>query len=587
MMRVMTGDMKTRISLILAFLLAVAIVAVGVWHYGYRRALDGLARQAVSDLALASGRLTVELQRFGELAVLTTDRPEILAALSGESAEAASERLLEIADKTTALELILIKRDGAVVASARGDVPADLAAEASTRRAMRGALGWSNRQWNNGQRAFQFAAPVFGPDKSVLGALVVAVDLDFIELDWVGTNPAMFFTDPAGQVFVTNRSNIAFWVRDRIAGGLHPPSGERVPFQSRVVGRHELWRMEWGPYLPETALHVERPLPVIGFRGEAMIDVAPAQRIALFQAAAVAGLFLAFGAVLLLAMERRRTLAQANAQLEARVTARTRALSEANVALRREISERARTQNALAKAQAELVQAGKLSALGQMSAGISHELNQPLMAIQTFADNGVTFLDKGKPEIAQENLGRISDMARRMGRIIRNLRAFARQESAIVERVDLAKILDTVVELTAGNLEQGGVTLEFTPPEGPIWVLGGEVRLGQVFVNLITNAIDAMASSETRRLSLAVETGEKLAVLVSDTGPGIDMPDKMFEPFYSTKEGQDETGMGLGLSISYGIVQSFGGEIRGRNDAEGATFIVELERWTAEAETAA
>lgn len=587
MMSGMRSEVTKRGGFVLAFLLAVAMVAAGVWHYGYRQALDGLARQAGSDLALASGRLTVELQRFGELAVLTTDRPEIIGALSGDGAEAAGARLLEIADKTTALELILVDRTGRVVASARGDVPSDIAATGSVQRAMRGALGWSNEIWTQGQRAYQYAAPVFGTAKDVVGALIVAVDLDFIELDWVGTNPSMFFTDPTGQVYVTNRSSLAFWVLDRDRGGLLPPSGDKLPFERSYVGRHEVWRMGWGPYLPKTALHVERPLPVIGFQGEALIDVAPALRLALLQAAAVAALCLAFGALLFLATERRRTLAQANAQLEARVNARTRALSEANMALRREVSERTRAQEALAQAQAELVQAGKLSALGQMSAGISHELNQPLMAIQTFAENGVTFLEKQRPDAAADNLGRISDMARRMGRIIRNLRAFARQESVAVERVDLVGVLDSVLELTAGHLDQGGVTLAFRRPDGPIWVQGGEVRLGQVFVNLITNAVDAMAASDHRVLSLRIEQGEKLSVLVSDTGPGIDMPDKVFEPFYSTKDGQDEAGMGLGLSISYGIVQSFGGEIRGRNDAEGATFIVELEPWTADVESAA
>lgn len=584
-MRAMTEETKTRLWVLLTLLLLIAVIVGGVWRYGYRQALDGLARQSSADLALASDRLTVELQRFGELAVLTTDRPEILMALNSGDNSGANARLLEIADKTTALELALLDRSGALVASARQDVVPGIAQASSVRRAMQGALGWQNGLWTKGRRAFHYAAPVFGVEGRVDGVLVVAVDLDFIELDWVGTNPAMFFTDRSGQVFVTNRSGITFWQRG--PQGLQPPGQPTLPFSRTFLGPNEVWQIDWDPYLPEQALHVERPLPVIGFVGEALVDVRPARRLASLQAASVAGLCLAFGALLFLAMERRRTLAEANALLEARVTERTRALSDANTALRREVQERTRAQDALAQAQADLVQAGKLGALGQMSAGISHELNQPLMAIQTYADNGLTFFERGKPEAAQQNLGHISEMARRMGRIIRNLRAFARQESAAVERVDVVKIVDTALDLTKGNRERGGVTLEYTRPEHSIWVQGGEVRLGQVFVNLITNAVDAMQASPEKYMRIGIDEGERLTVRISDTGPGIDMPDKVFEPFYSTKTDHESAGMGLGLSISYGIVQSFGGDIRGRNDPDGATFIVTLERHDQEEEHAA
>ena len=125
-------------------------------------------------------------------------------------------------------------------------------------------------------------------------------------------------------------------------------------------------------------------LPQIGMVGEILVDVAPAQRLAGLQAAAVAAIVLALGAMLVLAIERRRTLAEANAVLESRVEARTRALSATNMRLTREVQERQEAEAALKRAQEDLVQAGKLSALGQMSAGISHELNQPLMAIRQY-----------------------------------------------------------------------------------------------------------------------------------------------------------------------------------------------------------
>ncbi|WP_299288117.1 ATP-binding protein [uncultured Tateyamaria sp.] len=571
-----------RIAVIVGFVALVAAAAAGVWRYGYFQALDQLSRQGASDLALASDRLTGQLQRYRELAVLVADHPQIGTVLAGEDVRAAEALFLEIADKTAAEDIRLTDAAGHVLASARIE-PTGVDIAPLVRRATQGALGWGNGQSASGARVFAYAAPVFDARSQVKGAVVVTADLAGIEWDWVGSNPAVFFTDAADRVFITNRSEIVFWQRPADGPGLVPADGSALPFDSYRIGRHEVWEMGWGPYLPQNALHLVRPLPVIGMTGEALVDVTPARRLATLQAAAVAALCLAFGALLFLATERRRTLAEANAQLEARVASRTAALSDSNAQLRREAIEREEAQAALARAQVDLAQAGKLSALGQMSAGLSHELNQPLMAIQTYADNAVAFLERDKPARASDNLKRISDMARRMGRIIKNLRAFARQENEPAVRVDLAHVLESAVELTKPRMRQLDVMLDYDPPTSPIWVSGGEVRLGQVFVNLISNAMDAMVGRETRVLRIVVQGPQ---VRICDTGPGIAVPDRVFDPFYSTKEVGASEGMGLGLSISYGIVQSFGGGISGKNGPQGAEFTVDLRPWVAHVEAA-
>ncbi|MEM8655993.1 MAG: ATP-binding protein [Pseudomonadota bacterium] len=567
-----------QISVILGFIALVAAAAAGVWRYGYFQALDQLARQGQSDLALASDRLTGQLQRYRELAVLVADHPQVSAALAGADIDQVETLFLDIADKTAAQDIRLTDATGLILAAARPDVPS-LDATPLVKRTGQGALGWGNGRTGQGVRVFAYAAPVFDARSQVIGTVVVTVDLAGIEWDWVGSNPAVFFTDARDRVFITNRSEIVYWQRSETGPGLKPADAPALPFDSYAMGNHEIWQLGWGPYLPQNALHLVRPLPVIGMTGEALVDVAPARRLATLQAAAVAGLCLAFGALLFVATERRRTLAEANALLEARVTERTAELSDANAQLRREAEEREEAQAALAQAQADLVQAGKLSALGQMSAGLSHELNQPLMAIQTYADNAAAFLDRGKPDRTRDNLGRIADMARRMGRIIKNLRAFSRQESEPAVRVDLVHVVQSAVELTTPRIRNEDVTLQLDTPDTPIWVSGGEVRLGQVFVNLISNAIDAMAGRDTRHLFITVKN---TSVTIADTGPGIETPDRVFDPFYSTKEVGASEGMGLGLSISYGIVQGFGGEIHGNNGPQGAVFTVDLQPWAQE-----
>ena len=199
------------------------------------------------------------------------------------------------------------------------------------------------------------------------------------------------------------------------------------------------------------------------------------------------------------------------------------------------------------------------------------------MAIQSFAENGQAFMARGQRDVAAQNLGKISELAHRMGRIIRNLRAFARQESEPLGNVDVARVVDAVLELLTPKITKAGVRVHWDAPDGII-VRAGEVRLQQVVLNLAANAIDAMELSDRKVLTISVaHDADRIILSVRDTGPGITEPEKIFDPFYTTKAIGAAEGMGLGLSISYGLVQSFGGMIRGRNHVDcGAVFAVTL-----------
>jgi two-component system C4-dicarboxylate transport sensor histidine kinase DctB len=573
-----------RLALILGVVLVIVVLSVAVWSSAYRQALTALGERTASDLALASDRVSTQLQIFREQAVLVVEHPGLQTLDNAAGRELATNLLRRFADKSGALDVFYADASGQVLAAAEGVAGADVSQNRYFRRAMQGAMGAEPMVLPGGKRrAYFFAAPDFGPDGRVRGTLVVVADIEVVEQTWRGSLPAVYFTIEDGRVFMSNRFELLFWQLDDDKTGLMTADGGDLPLKVRHVGEHEIWQQGWSPYLPNQALHLGIDLPAIGMRGEILVDVTPAQRIATLQAMAMAAVCLAFGTILFWVAERRRTLAKANAELEVRVETRTRALSDANVQLRREVRERKEAEAALKQAQAELVQADKLSALGQMSAGISHELNQPLMAIQQFAENGQAFLERGKSERAGENLTRIAQMSARMARIIKNLRAFARNESEPVGRVDLVQVITAAVELTETRLRDHDVTLDWRPPEGgAIWVRGGEVRLTQVFVNLINNAVDAMMGQDDRLVRIVVNDGERLTVTVRDIGPGLKQPEKVFEPFYSTKAVGSSEGMGLGLSISYGLVQSFGGNIRGTNTEHGALFTVELDYWKEE-----
>jgi two-component system C4-dicarboxylate transport sensor histidine kinase DctB len=583
----MSGSLSRRALAIALFLIAVALIAAGVWWFAFTAALTQLDERGRADLALSSDRLGGQLQRFRDVAVLLSDHPTLVPLVLGQGGaeKGASELLLGMADKTGSLNIQLFGEDRLLLASAGSGV-LKTGAVAAYERALDGALGAALFVDDQGRRIFSFASPVFQPFGPSQGTVLVSVDIETIEANWPNDPSPVFFTDENGVVFVTNRSELTLTDRSHTP---NEPTAGRPPlfphFEERLIDTHSLWIWDAGPYLPRRALHLTQPLPVINMTGEILVDLSPVSRIAFLQSAVAAALCLAFGALLFLATERRRALsdrlaveAAANAELEARVQARTRDLSAANKSLRREVGERQEAEAALRKAQADLVQAGKLSALGQMSAGISHELNQPLMAIRSFAENAEEFLTRGKPEVAAENLSRISDLARRMGRIIKNLRAFSRQEKEAIGDVDLVGVVDVVLELAETRIRAEEVTLVWQRPDIPMIVRGGEVRLQQVVMNLVSNALDAMLDADQRSLVLAIEpAGALVRLTVRDTGAGIADPAKIFDPFYSTKEVGQSEGMGLGLSISYGIVQSFGGAIQGRNHPDGgAIFTMDL-----------
>ncbi len=583
--------LRPRLFVIAAFLAAVMGFAGLVGWYGYIAALGPLEQRARSDLAIAANSLTGELRRFRELAVLTADHPQVRPVMAGHTPAAALRPVLqEIADKTGALDILLVDEAGQVVTATQDARPMNHAGRAYFERAMDGALGVSHLYHAApGSRAFVFAAPVFSDAGPAIGALLVYTDVEQVEASWRGASPTVFFTDALGVVFLSNRSELAF--RSRSGQPVPRADDPLVPlapfafYTETAIGPYEIWNIDGGRYLPQRALHLTAPLPVINMTAEVLVDVSPARQVALLQAAVVAAVCLVFGMLLFVATQRRRTLAALNTKLERRVADRTAALQELNADLRREVADRTAAEARLQKAQDDLVQAGKLSALGQMSAGISHELNQPLTAIRSFAENAQGFLERDKPDVAAQNLGRISELARRMGRIIRNLRAFARQEDEPPKNVELVAVIDAVLEIVAPRAQQEDVALIWDCPTAPVIVRGGEVRLQQVILNLVTNGMDAMEHSDPKVVTIEVsQHGPRTTVSVRDTGPGIAEPEKIFDPFYTTKAVGAAEGMGLGLSLSYGLVQSFGGAIRGRNHPDGgAIFTVELDAVAQEA----
>lgn len=263
-------------------------------------------------------------------------------------------------------------------------------------------------------------------------------------------------------------------------------------------------------------------------------------------------------------------LQRARDALETRVEERTADLRRTNARLLDEMQQHRSTQN-------ELIQTAKLAVLGQLAAGINHELNQPLTAIRNYADNAAAFLKLGKPERVEINLQEIAGLTERMAKIIHPLKEFSRQSSDQAGPVSLKAVRDGVMSIMYGRLDKTGVELIW-PELSDVYVLADALRLEQVLVNLLANAIQAMEQSAVKRINVELEPVQgRVRLSLHDTGPGIAADDlqRIFEPFFTTK--QRGQGLGLGLSISHRIMENLGGSLTAENHPDGgALFTLEL-----------
>ena len=283
--------------------------------------------------------------------------------------------------------------------------------------------------------------------------------------------------------------------------------------------------------------------------------------------------------MLQLTLQRRRhqrALAQAHQTLELKVRQRTADLQTANTSLQQEVAERIQAEKTLRAAQNELVQAGKMAAIGQLSTELAHGLNQPLAALRTLAGNSQRFLERGQADMAQRNLQRMADLADRMGTMTGQLRQFARKSEGEVNAVHAVTLIEGALAVLDVRIARSAAIIVSTlkPPGLQAWCDAHRVQ--QVLVNLLSNALDAMQGNAQPKIEIeAQQQGEWVQITVRDHGPGLseDSLQRLFEPFFTTKP----EGLGLGLSLSADILRGCGGSLQARNhEAGGAVFQVLL-----------
>ena len=564
--------------------LAALILAAVVWPRVERYFLRDAAAQNRAALQLVSDGLGAALDRYAPLPNLIAAKPELARLLRSPEDPAlianVNRLLLNTAISVTASDVYLMDLDGLTLAASsyrkeRSFVGRNFSFRPYFTQAATGGLGrYFALGITSGERGYFFAAPVRdGP--RITGVVAVKFTVEAFEAGWRAAASNIIVTDTGGIIFMASRPE---W-RLRATQPLTPRALEVIRANRQYpVDRLSLLEVDRRTVDGVTFAGIDGTdyiassgdaLASAGWTVTSLRPAAPARLQAAVVFAAIA--LLALSAICAVAYLRHRTAQRIEVQqmLEQRVAQRTSAL-------RHEVDERRRTEEKLRRTQAGLVQAGKLSALGQMSAALSHEFNQPLQAVKAYAENAQTFLDRGETGEVRDNIGRISRMADRMAEISRHLRNFARRPGEAIGPVSLNLVIDDALAVSAPKLKAGDVTLDYMPAPGAPMVIGGHVRLQQVLVNLVSNAVDAMGGRG--RLTLrATRHGEGWRVTLRDEGPGLPegAAEQMFDPFFTTKPmGQ---GLGLGLSISYNIVRDFGGMLWGESHPEGgAVFGIDL-----------
>ncbi|KVP10218.1 sensor histidine kinase [Burkholderia ubonensis] len=615
--------LKRRLLVLVALAAVLAAACALTWTVTWQRGVGELQRNAAVRVDRTTNALKSTLDRYESLPYLLGSHPyvqELLAEPKRADYAARANRYLEdLNQHARATVTYLVGADGLCVAASNWRAPDSFIGIEYRFRpyfidAMNGRVG---RFFGIGtisrDPGYYISQPVWR-DGRIVGVVVVKLNLEWFQ--GADASEPLVVADDHGVVFLSSVPAWKYHTLKPLAGPVAASIFETRQYAQQPVAPlplrveqvldrdAQIVRLGPGRRAPRYLATQRR----IGEPDWLLVTLAPIAPVDADARNATIVTGFGFVSIALLAfywrMRRARVremirgralLQQAYAELNRRVEERTADLSEANAQLQKEVGERIRAEQDLRAAHDELIQASKLAALGQMAAGITHELNQPLAALRSFSDNTRVLLDRGEQTAARENLEAIAALTERMGKITNQLKLFVGRARPRNEQALVVRALRSVLALLGERLR--GVELVLTlrddavspVREAPLDLANDhpelvarceDLRLEQVLINLLGNALDAVAAGGAPRIDVTIEaSAATLAIQVRDNGPGIapDLLPRLFEPFFTTKE--MGCGLGLGLAISSSIASDAGGSLTARNaPGGGALFVLTLRR---------
>jgi two-component system C4-dicarboxylate transport sensor histidine kinase DctB len=553
---------------LLASIFGMVLVIWASHVYLTRSFSEDQSAEATVRATLYAGSIQSTMQRHAVVPLLLARDPILIEALETDSYAAAEERLASFREEIGAGSIFLLDAEGRIVAASderpREQYDGDKAYYALALAS--DGTEFSIIENDDGTVSFHYARKVTADDR-LLGVVVVTVDLGLHEEGWRRARVKVAVTDSEDEVLLASEPA---WRDEKLTSLLAPP--RTSPVGQAILDARETFGAPAYVYIAGTPhLLVEVP---VGFRNwrltyfATLEDVRARVNAVLSLIVMILALLLALSFYLLSLRTRAESL---------RIQRESDELRLLNRRLSAEIAARQRVERNLKEAEQSLEQANKLAALGQMSAAVSHELNQPLAAMKTYLAGARLLLQRRRPEEALSSFQRIDDLIDRMGGITRQLKSYARKGEVELEQVDLRDSVRSALSMMAPQLGKMAVTITTTLPSEPAVVRADPLRIEQIIVNLLRNALDAVRSRDDKRINILLVQGETILLSIEDNGSGLRDPDKLFEPFYTTKKPGE--GLGLGLAISAGFAAELGGRLVARNAPDGgAVFELLLPR---------
>ncbi len=551
-------------------ILLVAGFALAQWAAGRASAQADL--EARQNARAHASLLESELQKFRLLPRVLTEFPDVRAALADKSA-AASRRLdrelEQLAARTDATVIYVLDAGGTTIAASNWRAPTSFVGQNYRFRPyfqgamQRGAAELFALGTVSGRPGLYLARRVTVGGRQ-LGVIVLKVEFDKLEARWADSPATTLVTDAAGIVVMSSDPRWRFRsfapisaeaqqrlraTRSYGEARLAPLPADRIDGDLRI-GDDLFRQANERVSLPGSTLRLLQPA------GPARASAAATARVIFLILLILVGAAI----VTLLRFVERQTMRQAaHEALEREVAARTRDLRDANDELRLASERQTETDRRYRAAREELAQASRLGSIGQITAGVAHEINQPVAAIRTFAENALAYLNREQAGKARGNLDHIVELTARVGAITGELRNFARRAPAPLGPVPLQSAIDGALLLIGDRLRAQGIALDVEVEDPAIAVHAGRVRLEQVLINLLQNAAEAVRDVDGARVTLLVHGSAPVLIDIYDNGPGVpaEILPQLFTPFVTGRP----DGLGLGLAIASDIMSGFGGTL--------------------------
>lgn len=555
---------------LVASVFVAAFVIWGSHVYLTRTFSEDQNGDATLRATLYAGAIQGAVQRHSVVPLLLSRDPILILALRSGSFEGAEDRLKTFREEINAGSIFLLDKEGRIVAASDERPREQYAGDKAYFTLARNEPGtvFSIIENDDGAYSFHHARRIMQDDE-LLGVVVVTVDLGQYEEGWRRSRVKVVVTDSDDDVLLASEPN---W-REKTLSNLLAPGPEPSRVQQALREARQSFGAPSYVYIAGTP-HLRAEVPV-GFRNWRLTYFATLEDVRARVNAVLSLIIMVMALLLALAfyLLSRRTRAESR-----RIQRESEELRMLNRRLSAEIGARKRVERNLKEAEQSLEQASKLAALGQMSAAVSHELNQPLAAMKTYLAGARLLLTRRRPEEALSSFQRIDDLIDRMGGITRQLKSYARKGDVDVEPVDLRDSVRAALSMMAPQLGKMSVRIQTTLPPEPAVVRADPLRIEQIIVNLLRNALDAVRHVADKQVKiLLAQGGDTIVLSVEDNGSGLKDPDKLFEPFYTTKKPGE--GLGLGLAISAGFAAELGGRlVAGNGPGGGALFELLLPR---------